>query len=203
MIIFLNGASSSGKSSIGRALQIIANTENFLLLGIDTFIKMMPFGSLGFDHFSKEGFFFEYEKNTKLPRIKITTGEFGDKIVKGSAKTCEILANDGFNLIVDEVLLELKSAKYYVEALKKHRVYFVKVFCELKILQEREMMRGDRAWGLAHEQFYSLHRPEFQYDFEVNSSRATPFEIAEQILTLIKKNSQPIGFNNMEKIIKD
>ncbi|ASA57741.1 phosphotransferase-like protein [Vibrio gazogenes] len=40
-VIILNGASSSGKSSIARELQAIL-PRNDLHIGIDTFISMMP-----------------------------------------------------------------------------------------------------------------------------------------------------------------
>jgi len=41
-IIFLNGAGSSGKTSIARSLQHLSN-EPWLTFGIDTFINMTPF----------------------------------------------------------------------------------------------------------------------------------------------------------------
>jgi chloramphenicol 3-O phosphotransferase len=40
-IILLNGTSSSGKSSVARALQEVLS-EPYLHLGIDTFIAMLP-----------------------------------------------------------------------------------------------------------------------------------------------------------------
>ncbi|WP_425264034.1 phosphotransferase-like protein, partial [Vibrio parahaemolyticus] len=40
-VIILNGASSSGKSSIAKELQSIL-PRNYLHIGIDTFISMMP-----------------------------------------------------------------------------------------------------------------------------------------------------------------
>ena len=40
-VIFLNGASSAGKTCIGRALQDILD-EPYLLLGLDTVFRMVP-----------------------------------------------------------------------------------------------------------------------------------------------------------------
>ena len=54
MIIFLNGPGSSGKTSIGKAIQHFAD-KPWLLLGIDTFINMMPNQYIGFGAKAKEG----------------------------------------------------------------------------------------------------------------------------------------------------
>ena len=40
-IIFLNGASSAGKTSLGKALQDVLN-EPYVLLGLDTFFHTVP-----------------------------------------------------------------------------------------------------------------------------------------------------------------
>jgi chloramphenicol 3-O phosphotransferase len=47
MIIFLNGCSSSGKTTIAKAIQHLSD-EPWLLLGIDTFFHMMPSKYVGF-----------------------------------------------------------------------------------------------------------------------------------------------------------
>jgi chloramphenicol 3-O phosphotransferase len=40
-VVFINGASSAGKTSIGRALQDLTE-EPFMLLGLDTCFAMVP-----------------------------------------------------------------------------------------------------------------------------------------------------------------
>lgn len=45
-IVYLNGVPSAGKTSIGRALQD-ALDEPFLLLGVDTFLRMLPRRTFG------------------------------------------------------------------------------------------------------------------------------------------------------------
>ena len=41
-IILLNGAGSSGKTSIARSIQYLSN-EQWLTFGVDTFIEMTPY----------------------------------------------------------------------------------------------------------------------------------------------------------------
>ncbi len=198
MIIFLNGASSSGKSSIARAIQHLAK-ENFLTLGHDTFVKMMPYGMLGFKDFAREGFFFEYMKDVD-PRIKIHVGPFAEKLLMTAGQTCAMLAKQGFNLIIDEVILKKEFLQKYITTLNEFDVYFVKVYCDLKILQEREILRGDRSWGLAKDQFLEIHKPEYIYDLEVDNSSDSCFANAEKILNFIGKN-KPSGFKKMESVL--
>jgi len=200
MIIFFNGASSSGKTTIARAIQHLAPSSKFLIIGQDNFIKMMPYGMLGFSQFAKEGFFFEYLNKSSLdPRIRIKTGDFGKQIIEAAAQTANVLANLGFNLIIDEVLLDPNYLNSYLKNLKNHTVYFIKVFCELKILREREILRGDRSWGLADDQFHNLHRPEFIYDFTIDTSFLPSFEVAKALLSFIENNEQPQSFKTMMK----
>ena len=60
MIIFLNGVSSSGKSTIAKGLQHLS--ENPLLtIGIDTFLDMMPAQYLYTGPKASEGFQFVME----------------------------------------------------------------------------------------------------------------------------------------------
>lgn len=200
MIIFLNGASSSGKTTIARSIQHLDSKSKFLCIGQDNFIKMMPYGMLGFSQFAKEGFFFKYINKPEIdPSVSVTVGDFGKKIIEATAKTACMLSDLGFNVIVDEVLIENSYLISYLKNLKNKPVYFVKVFCELKILLEREILRGDRSWGLAYNHFHSLHRPELIYDLEVNSSFSSSFELAETILKFTKNNLEPKGFLEMQK----
>lgn len=198
MIIFLNGTSSSGKTSIAQAIQHLAIDQKFLHIGIDMFIKMMPYGMLGFGDLAKQGYSFEYEKNAPAPSIKIISGDFAKKLESGIAKTVKALASLNFNIIVDEVVLEEETMKKYITELDQELVYFVRIFCELKILQEREMLRNDRSWGLAYYQFHHIHNPKFVYDLEIDTTSSSVFDLAKKILNFTEKNKAPLSFKNMK-----
>ena len=53
-IILLNGAGSSGKTSIARSIQYLRN-EQWLTFGVDTFIEMRPYPSP-----DKDGEYFDF-----------------------------------------------------------------------------------------------------------------------------------------------
>lgn len=136
MILFLNGCSSSGKTTIAKAVQHLSD-EPWLLVGIDTFFQMMPAKYVGFGEKAKEGFHFIPEQDEEGPIMRIESGPFGRAIMKSCPKVIKTLAGGGHHLIVDEVLFTEEELENYVQALTGHTVYFVGVMCDLKTLQDR------------------------------------------------------------------
>lgn len=104
-IVFLNGSSSSGKSSIAHELQNVLD-RCYLHIGIDTFIGMMPSGVNRLSEGSgvSDGFYFEecIVNNEKAYRIK--SGELGKLVNAGYRETVNILASKGLGVIVDDVI---------------------------------------------------------------------------------------------------
>lgn len=90
-----------------------------------------------------------------------------------------------------------KQLKSYVDKLADHTVYFIGVKCDLAIMQEREYLRRDRALGLSNDQFYRVHTGMREYDFTVDTSNSSVFEVTKEIITFIDNNPHPSGFNNM------
>ena len=87
--------------------------------------------------------------------------------------------------------------KSYVDKLADHTVYFIGVKCDLAIMQEREYLRRDRALGLSNDQFDRVHSGMREYDFTVDTSNSSVYDVAKEIITSIKNNPDPKGFNNM------
>ena len=112
-IIFLNGAGSSGKTSIAKAISQASN-KAWLTIGIDSFIDMMPGKYLANGALATQGFEFVKDDNSSSPVINISTGNFGKKIVNVIPKVINLLAQNGFNIIIDEVLLSNDELKNYV-----------------------------------------------------------------------------------------
>ncbi len=193
MIIFLNGCSSAGKSAIARALQFLSE-KPWLLIGIDTFFQMMPAAYVGFGDKADQGFHFIPEHDDLGPLMRIEDGAYGQAIVKTVPKVIQTLADDGHDLILDEVLFGDESLKRYVQALKHHTVYFIGVMCDLKTLQERELLRGDRALGLGRDQIGRVHTPGRSYDMTVDTTHTSAFDCAKAILKFINENPNPQSF---------
>ena len=123
-IIFLNGTSSSGKTSIAKELQQILE-EPYLLVSVDNFISMLPQKYL----------------NGEDPK---TLGKAILKIIHGMHRSISALASTGNNIIVDHVLEKEKWLKECVNVLSDFQVLFVGVRCPLEELEQRERKRGNR-----------------------------------------------------------
>lgn len=199
MIIFLNGCSSAGKSTIAKAIQYL-DEKPWLLVGIDTFFQMMPSQYVGFGAKAAEGFHFIAESDEEGPLMRIESGPFGKAVVQSAPKVVQTLARDGHNLIVDEVLFTLEELQSYMEALSDQTVYFVGVMCDVKSLQEREILRGNRAMGLGRDQINRVHQPPITYDLTVDTTNTSAFSCAEQILSFIQQTPTPQAFRQLRQL---
>lgn len=96
-IIFLNGCGSSGKTSIARAIGH-ESPDLWLTIGVDTFIDMISFGRI--DPYLK----FVPGQNEHGPTMHVESGPEGGKLFSVMPQFAEMLADQGNNLIIDEVL---------------------------------------------------------------------------------------------------
>lgn len=147
-IIFLHGASSSGKSVISRELQRVAE---------------FPFWHVSIDHLRDSGM---------LPMGRYRSGEFdwqADRaaIFLGFHFAVKGLADAGNNLILEHILDTPGWAGTLRQSLAGHDVLFVGVHCPLDVLVVREAARQDRPAGSAARDFQNVHGNRI-YDLEVN-----------------------------------
>ena len=175
-IIVLNGAGSSGKSSIARALQTIT-AKPCLHVAMDTFLEMLP--EVLQDH--PDTFDFLEIVEDGAPSVQIAIGPVGERLLRGMRAAIAALANEGNNLVVDDVMLDGEASEYR-RLLRSHDLHFVGVHAPLEILEVRERERGDRMIGLARWQFERVHR-NVEYDLVVDTGLADPASCAEQIRT--------------------
>ncbi|MFO0993862.1 MAG: chloramphenicol phosphotransferase [Hyphomicrobiales bacterium] len=173
-IVILNGVGSAGKGSIARALQEIASRP-FLHVEMDAFLAMLP--EAYFDH--PDGLVFETVMREGKPRVDITTGPVGARLLRGMRRAVAALAAEGNDLIVDDVMLE-DELEDYRRLLAGFDVSVVGVYANLDVLEARERERRDRMPGLARGQFDLAHKGK-DYDFTVDTSTASPMECARAI----------------------
>ena len=167
-IILLNGASSSGKTSIATALQKQLKST-YLHVGIDTFIKMFPN-----DYVAAE----DEEKRKR--------------ILSAMHACITMLASTGHNLIVDHVIDEPDFMNNIISQLSNFKVTFVGVHCPLEILEMREASRSDRQFGLAKSHFQKVHVDKM-YDFEIDTSQSSPKECAHKIIDYIHDSKMALS----------
>ncbi len=179
-IIFLNGTSSSGKTSIAEALQQIVD-EPYLHCSVDGFITMLA-----------ERYIPQDEQDEISEEDFETLNALIPKIVSGMHHCIPVLASVGINLIVDHVLQSPAWLNECVDLLVDFPVLFVRVQCPLEELEQREQKR-DREPGLARRQFDVVHAHRV-YDVEVDTFAHSPMECALQIQQALRDNRSPRAF---------
>ncbi|HQS84695.1 MAG: hypothetical protein B7Y25_07200 [Alphaproteobacteria bacterium 16-39-46] len=200
-IIFLNGCGSSGKTSIARSLQHLSK-KPWLHLGMDMLIEMMSPAYIPGGLKAKTGYFsFQESENDRGPTMVVENGPLGPQVFGALPSIAKILADFGNDVILDEVLLDDEVLRSYVTALGAHTVYFIGIFCDFQQMQEREILRRDRALGLSNDQMDRVHK-DYQdyYDLKINTTQRDPFECAKEILVFQEKISEPQGFKEFEKL---
>ena len=174
-IILLNGASSSGKSSIARVLQARIET---------------PFWRISFDHLRDAG---------ALPMARFRSGEFDwrqvrDKFFLGDERSLAAFAGAGNDLIIDYIFETEAGMRRVVNLLHAFDVFFVGVRCDIEELERRERERGDRKIGSARQDEETIHAFA-RYDLEINSTRKAPEDSAEAILSAWRARTRPSAFD--------
>lgn len=195
MIIFLNGPSSSGKTSIARCLQDKYPTP-LVHIGTFTFMDLIHSNFKGIKNRKTSlGFYFSPKVVNGKKVYQLGRGQYGRKLLKSAFDFIKILAKDNNNLIIEEVISTRKELVNYLSIFKDQQVYFVGVKCPLKIIEERERERGNRIRGQARSVFSKVHPKNRRYDIEINTSKYNPDQCAEIILNFITKNTKASAWN--------
>jgi len=176
-IIILNGTSSSGKTSIARALQNLMD-EPYLDAGLDRFLWMLPKRYLNRPLWDE------------VLGLNVKAGEMGHLLVSGMHRAIQTLSLAGVNVVADHVLVEHAWVLECVALFSELPAYMVGVHCPLEVLEERERVRNDRTLGQAREQFEFVHLG-LVYDVEVNTAEQSPEECALVIRNRIVDGTFP------------
>lgn len=172
-VIVLNGGSSSGKSSIARALQGVL-PEIWLTFGTDVLAEALP--GRGDD-----------------PRSGLVLEPDGTVTVKPEFRAVEaiwyqglaVMASRGAFLILDEVFLAGGAAQKRLQTLLGHLdVLWVGVHCDPMVAANREAGRPDRVRGMAMTQAIAVHAG-VVYDVEVDTTDRSAVTCARRIAEAI------------------
>ncbi|GAA4688449.1 chloramphenicol phosphotransferase CPT family protein [Streptomyces chumphonensis] len=159
-IVLLNGASSSGKSSIANALVTLFD-EPHLLMSVDRFYAMLPRAGAALSGPVSEE---EAVRRTQAGFHRAVAG----------------MAAAGNHLVIDQVLSRPWRLPDLLSVLDGFAVTFVGVHCPPDELARRERARGDRRVGQAAAQLPVVHAHGL-YDVECDTSVLTPQACAEHI----------------------
>ncbi len=175
-LIFLNGASSSGKTSIAEQLLLVLDPPYFNM-AIDAINSMRAQG------------------RTLVLGPHAVDGVL-ERTVLGFHRVVAGMAQAGNNIVVDHVLREWKWVLDCVTLLKDVDVVFVGVHCPLDELERRERARGDRQLGRAAYQFNRVHAHGI-YDVECDTSVSSPRDCAIQIEDFLAHRIVPSAFDQL------
>jgi chloramphenicol 3-O phosphotransferase len=186
-IIILNGASSSGKTSIANHLKELLK-EPTVYVSIDDFIGMFQ------EKYVR--FFSDRRGEVENALIAEASTSIGDKIVSLMHSSVAGFSLVGYTVIVDHVITSEIHLMEVIKELKDYPVIFIGVQCPLDELERREKARGDRAVGLARDQYETVHKGKV-YDFEIDTFNNRPIECAQMIKDFMEKCRVPMAFNQM------
>lgn len=174
-IIFLNGTSSSGKSTLAKQLQA-SLADPYLHIEVDQFLGTLP------------------EKFRDWSKPENARAVY--KLVSGMHRCVGMLAAAGNNLMVDTVLANNDNLAECVFVLAHLRVTFVGVYCDIAEAERRESKRADRKPGLAREQTAHVHVHGI-YDLKVDTAAESPEQAAARIVEFHQATPWPQAFRQI------
>lgn len=186
-IIYLNGPSSSGKTTLAKALQD-SFSEPYLHIGIDKVIEFMPEKINNWTGGSSAlGFSWKAQKDSTGHLIyRIHAGPFAQKVIRTLKDISLLLASQQYNLIIDDIAFTAEVDEWK-QTLQNYPVLYVGVLAPLKILEEREQSRGDRIIGGARGQYEQVHK-NVAYDLEIDTyTQSLSENVAKIREALLKK----------------
>ncbi|MEV0712863.1 phosphotransferase-like protein [Nocardia aurea] len=183
-VIFLNGISSSGKTSLARAIQDESDTP-FVYWGIDTLFGSVP-PNWGGGHdgpLSRDGFWYDRTAGDVdgHPSVTVRYGEVGLRMLRSACVAAAQFAYGGDDLVIDEMLLTPDLLPIWMDALNGLDVQLVRVTCPLAVAEQRESARGNEI-GLARGHLRTIHDHGYTYDTTVDTTTGTPSELAKFVL---------------------
>ena len=159
-VLVLNGASSSGKTSLAKALQALL-PEPHQHVQLDAFRAMEPADYwLGLD--------------------TVTTQRWIAGLCGAMHATVAAFAHSGQHVIFDTALDRASVVESLHADLGHLGFTLIGVHCALDELERRETTRGDRPIGLARRQFATIHAGR-TYDFSVDTTHASTAACAAEI----------------------
>lgn len=175
-IILLNGASSSGKSTLARRLQAALDE---------------PFWHFSIDHLIAANV---------LPKKRVGGGEFSwqdlrSPFFEGFHRCIPALSEAGNNLIVEHIIETEVWMHRLLRLIGQLDVFFVGVHCPLPELERREFERGDRRIGEARADYETTHGFG-EYDFEVASTLPNDQNV-DALIAAWMSRKRPSAFERM------
>ena len=166
-IIYLNGVTSAGKTSIVEAIQE-RDDVFFYVVANDLFQEMVG------DRYLRENYW-----------------KYLSEVIIMMYHTAKLYSDMGKNVLIDGILVERDEiAPHYrqlTEILKDNPLDLVDVYCPLEICRERNIARGDRSESQSDEQ-YELMAKDIAYKLRVDTSLECAEIIVSEFLKAVQEH---------------
>lgn len=161
-IIFLNGVTSSGKTSIVEALQE-RDDIFFYVVANDLFQEMIG------EKYLRQNYW-----------------KYLSEVIIMMYYTAKLYSDMGKNVLIDGILVEREEIKPHyqqlLEILRDNPLDLVEVYCPLDICRQRNICRGNRGEMQSEEQ-HALMAKNIKYSVKVDTSILTSAECADKIVS--------------------
>jgi len=185
-VILLHGVSSSGKSTIAKAL-LERFAEIYCHLSVDTFYDMIS-------------------TNRIFPAPGQMSGGAILQTNKCFHSTIRTFADMGVNCIADTVYINQPFFDFayaeFAQMLAGYDVFIVHVHCDVESLRKREEIRGDRTVGQGEGQLASLHYSDI-FDISVDTSANSAENCADLIISAYESARSSAAFDLVCKRFAD
>ncbi|REK76752.1 phosphotransferase-like protein [Paenibacillus paeoniae] len=163
-IIFLNGVTSAGKTSIVEAIQ--SQSEQFYyVVANDLFEETIG------ERYLREDYW-----------------KYLSEAIMLMYHTAKLFSDHGKNVLIDGIMVERPELKPHYGKVKEifsgYPLSIIEVFCPLDICRERNIARGNRREDQSQEQHDMMAR-DIPYHYSVNTGINSPEQCADLILNHI------------------
>ena len=174
-LIVVTGGSSTGKSTLGKALQEALLPEVWLHFSIDSLLYCLPQTILD-------------RANQKNDWSSVDTA-----LVSSSAYACvNVLLNAGHRVIFDCVVLTENRAQAMLSAFQEHSPILVGLSCAWEEIERRTLARGDRTLAEAEYGFKNAVA-RLAYDYTFDTTHLPSEVIAKQLVQRLRTTHEDFG----------
>jgi len=202
-IIFLNGTSSAGKTTLAHTLQEQL-PDFYLHMALDQFRDGMPAKFRGLNSPAgspgAEGLNVVPVSDCRGRHTAVQFGSIGKQMLHGMRRAIATMAREGTNVIIDDIILEPAFLDDYLQVFDGLYVLFVGVRCPREVIQARENSRPGRFPGTAIGHFDVCHAHGL-YDVEVDTAVDLPRVCAANVIEFMNSR-EPQAFTKLSQKIK-
>lgn len=202
-IIFLNGTSSAGKTTLALTLQEQL-PDFYLHMALDQFRDGMPAKFRGLNapvgSPGAQGLNVVPVSDCHGRHTAVQFGAIGKQMLQGMRRSIATMAREGTNVIIDDIILEPAFLDDYLRVFDGLYVLFVGVRCPPHVIQARENSRPGRFPGTAVGHFEVCHAHNL-YDVEVDTATELPPACAAKVIEFMTSRS-PQAFATLSQKLK-